>query len=151
MNYYTLFSGTGVGKTELTSIDNALFNSRIANYNLVKISSILPPCVTFKKEIELSEGSILNTAQSSITACAGSKAVSAAVGVAVPEDSAKVGVIMEFSGCCSVKESEETVKEMLIEAMQIRESKIKEFKIASAEITPDGDGYYTAVAGISLW
>lgn len=151
MRYYSFFSSIGNGKTPLNSFDSALLNSKIANYNLVKISSILPPGLIPNERIELGEGSILYTAYSHITAQSDMGIVSAAVGVAIPEDSTKAGVIMEFSGFCPAKESRESVKKMLIEAMQNRKSKIKDIRIASSETIPNGEDYSTAFAGISLW
>src|SRR3989344_4184022 len=35
--------GTGAGDTPLSAFDAALFNAGIANYNLVHLSSIIPP------------------------------------------------------------------------------------------------------------
>ena len=42
-NRYTLVSGVGSGNTELNAFDNALYNAGVGNYNLIKVSSILPP------------------------------------------------------------------------------------------------------------
>ncbi len=36
-------AGTGVGPTELAAFDNALVNAGIANFNLIYLSSVLPP------------------------------------------------------------------------------------------------------------
>lgn len=38
-----LTSGTGTGTTLLSSFDNALVNCGVANYNLIPLSSIIPP------------------------------------------------------------------------------------------------------------
>lgn len=35
--------GSGVGETELAAFDNALFSAGIANYNLIFLSSVIPP------------------------------------------------------------------------------------------------------------
>jgi len=34
---------TGIASTELSAFDNALFNAGIANYNLIYLSSVIPP------------------------------------------------------------------------------------------------------------
>lgn len=39
----TVTSGTGVGPTELAAFDNALINAGVANFNLIYLSSVLPP------------------------------------------------------------------------------------------------------------
>lgn len=36
-------SGTGVGSTELASFDHALVNAGVANFNLIYLSSVVPP------------------------------------------------------------------------------------------------------------
>jgi arginine decarboxylase len=36
-------SGTGTGQTNLAAFDAALWNAGIANFNLIKLSSIIPP------------------------------------------------------------------------------------------------------------
>ena len=38
-----LTSGTGVGPTELSAFDHALVNAGVANFNLIYLSSVLPP------------------------------------------------------------------------------------------------------------
>jgi arginine decarboxylase len=44
----TICSGTGTGETTLAAFDNALKNAGIYNYNLVKLSSIIPPRAVIK-------------------------------------------------------------------------------------------------------
>ena len=39
----TISSGTGVGNTQLSAFDEALFNAGIANFNLIRLSSVIPP------------------------------------------------------------------------------------------------------------
>ncbi len=38
-----IHDGTGMGPTELSAFDQALVNANVANYNLIYLSSILPP------------------------------------------------------------------------------------------------------------
>lgn len=38
-----LSASTGLGPTELSAFDNALFNMGVANYNLIYLSSVIPP------------------------------------------------------------------------------------------------------------
>jgi arginine decarboxylase len=46
-----IVKGVGSGKTSLSAFDNALWNAGIANYNLIYLSSIIPP----KSQIEFIE------------------------------------------------------------------------------------------------
>ncbi|MEA2004344.1 MAG: pyruvoyl-dependent arginine decarboxylase [archaeon] len=39
----TVTHGTGTGKTELSAFDKALHDAGIANYNIITLSSIIPP------------------------------------------------------------------------------------------------------------
>lgn len=39
----TLTKGTGTGDTRIAAFDAALFNAGIANYNLIRLSSVIPP------------------------------------------------------------------------------------------------------------
>ncbi|MFA5136491.1 MAG: pyruvoyl-dependent arginine decarboxylase [Patescibacteria group bacterium] len=43
-------SGKGTGKTPLSAFDNALFNAGIHNYNLIVLSSIIPPGSIIKEK-----------------------------------------------------------------------------------------------------
>lgn len=38
-----ILSGTGVGPTELSAFDSALVNAGVANFNLIYLSSVVPP------------------------------------------------------------------------------------------------------------
>lgn len=48
--------GIGIGPTELSAFDQALVNAGVANFNIIYLSSVLPPAseITFDKDIDLS-------------------------------------------------------------------------------------------------
>jgi arginine decarboxylase len=50
--------GVGIGPTELSAFDQALVNAKVANFNLIYLSSVLPPGskVTVAKDAEAPEG-----------------------------------------------------------------------------------------------
>ncbi|NYT05202.1 MAG: arginine decarboxylase, pyruvoyl-dependent [Methanomicrobiales archaeon] len=83
-------SGTGKHAERLTSFEMALREARIECYNLVTVSSILPPkCQIVSKDEGLKElhaGSIVFTVMSRLSSNEPSRRVSASVGVAIPED-----------------------------------------------------------------
>jgi len=56
MDNYMLTSGIGTAETSLTSFDAALIDAMLANYNIVKVTSILPARAKKLKKIELTEG-----------------------------------------------------------------------------------------------
>ena len=150
-NKYYITCGNGYGATPLTSFDSALLRSGIANYNLVKISSILPAGSTECDCVSLKEGSILHTAYASLTSNQEGATISAAVGVAIPQDDSKVGVIMEYSAYCSKQEAINQISLMLQEAMDNRGYLIKEIKSVASELIVPKDGYVTAFAALSIW
>lgn len=149
MNYF-LTSSVGRGTTILTSFDNALFNSGIANYNLVKISSILPARSVLARNIGLQEGAILFTAYAALTSKE-EKKIAAAVAVGIPEDETKIGVIMEYSGYCDKDLAEKKVRFMVEESMGFRGYKIKEIMSKSVEAISDGIQYITVLAALPIW
>ncbi len=85
------FTG-GVGRSpdELTSFEMALRDASIECYNIVTVSSILPPqCRIISKEVALPDmhpGSIVFTVFSRISSNEPHRRISAAIGVAIPED-----------------------------------------------------------------
>lgn len=150
MNKFIITSSIGVGKTELTSFDNALIKCKIANYNLVKVSSILPPNSKKVDDVDLPEGSILFTAYAAISTNLNGQHISAAVGVGIPKDKTKIGVIMECSDYCNKDEIEMKLKNMIVEAMISRGYEIEEILFEANDVIATND-YVTAFAAISIW
>lgn len=146
MTKYILVSSVGKGSQELSSFDDALFQSKIANYNLVKISSILPAGAKQCKAIKLKEGSILPTAYAHITTKEKGEQIAAAIAVGIPQSSKHVGVIMEFSEHCDKTQAEKRVKAMVLEAMRLRGYDISDLLCASAEAIGNGKEFITAFA-----
>lgn len=60
--YYKIVSGVGKSKYALVSFDNALRNAGIGDFNIVKVSSILPINCKYSESIPLKKGSILYAA-----------------------------------------------------------------------------------------
>lgn len=147
---YILVSGVGRDKYQLVSFDKALFASKIANYNLVKVSSILPPNCIEEHVVTAKQGTILFTAYASISSHE-KGVISAAVGVGIPQSSNEAGVIMEFS--CSDHEdvAVHQVREMVKASMELRNTKIQEIKTASVEIVTSDEVFSTVVAALAMW
>ncbi len=49
-------AGIGIGPTQLSAFDSALNDAGVANYNLIRLSSVIPP----KSEIQVSKQSLTN-------------------------------------------------------------------------------------------
>lgn len=151
MQKYILVSSVGKGSQELNSFDDALFQSKIANYNLVKISSILPPNAKRCETIDLKEGSILHTAYAQITIKEKGEHVAVAVAVGIPQNPQNIGVIMEFSAHCDKMQAEANVKAMVLEAMNLRGYAVSDILCASSEATGNGNEFITAFAALAIW
>ena len=155
---YFITSAIGVSLTStLNAFDKALRNAGLHNYNLVKISSILPEGAVKSDELhnEVKEGSPLLTAYARIDSAGHEKGVkiSTAVGVAQPRDK-KVGVIMEFSTEGSAASAEKSIIQMLKEAMTDRgygEDGDYEIVVSSQEGVVTGDNYLSLVSAITIW
>ena len=91
--------GIGRGETQLQSFENALRDADIAPYNLVSVSSILPPYAEIVDKSEgiklLSYGQILFTVLARNSSNELNRMISSAIGVAVPSDSDKWGYLSE--------------------------------------------------------
>ena len=94
-----LTKGVGVHKEKLASFELALRKAEIAMYNIVKVSSILPPGASLipreKGVTELSPGQILFCVVSRAETNEPNRLLSASIGVAVPSDANAYGYISE--------------------------------------------------------
>lgn len=151
MKKFFICSSIGNGKYELTSFDSALKNSNLANYNLVKVSSILPANIQKQKSVDIAEGSVLYTAFAHKTTNKSGEIVSAAIAVGIPIDKTKIGVIMEFSGNCSMLDAEKQVHTMVKEAMENRGYEIEKILSSVKEVCCDGKCFVTAFAALAMW
>lgn len=147
---YTLVSGVGNDKFKLVSFDKALFVSKLANYNLVKVSSILPPNCKEEPMVTARQGTVLFTAYASISSCE-QGIISAAVGVGIPQSIDEIGVIMEFSCRDCEDVAIHQVREMVKISMELRKIKVQEIKIASAEVVVSDGIFSTALAALAMW
>jgi len=97
--YVFLTRGVGVHKNQLTSFDFALRNANIDTYNLVRVSSILPPkCKEISKDEKtkyLSEGEIVHCVLSENSTNEPHRLISASIGVANPPDERVHGYLSE--------------------------------------------------------
>ncbi|MHA2283295.1 MAG: pyruvoyl-dependent arginine decarboxylase [Promethearchaeota archaeon] len=92
-------TGKGYHKSKLGSFEQALRNANIATYNIVKVSSILPPfCLEIPKEdglTQLRPGQILYTVLSRVSSNEYNRLISASIGVAKPANPRTYGYLSE--------------------------------------------------------
>ncbi len=144
-----LCAGVGRGYTLLTAFDQALRKAGVGDYNLLKVSSILPPNARILKTIDIPKGSLLPIAYGTISSTNNGEIISAAVAVAIPVNEGDIGVIMEVSGYISEEKAREAVKKMAEEAMNYRSIQIKNILIKSASAIVEGPT--SVFAGVAMW
>lgn len=122
---YALVSAFAEGGTTLNAFDNALLRANVANVNLARLSSILPPRAEYQKEFEFPAGALLPIVYTSISSSTPGELIAAAIGVGISSPD-QFGVIMEFSGRCSQEHAEQMVTRMVTEAFEMREMALNE-------------------------
>lgn len=148
--HFTMCAGTGKGTAELNAFDHALQTAGVGNYNLIRVSSILPPWAEEFPQIDVAPGSLLPIAYGSIVCKEAGAEIAAAVGVGIPKKRENVGVIMEFSGFCGKQYALNQIKMMVEEAMKNRGLEIAEI-ISTADSCIVENAFGCAFAGIALW
>lgn len=97
--YMFFTKGVGVAKEELTSFEFALRDAGIERFNLVEVSSILPPnCKIISKSQglkKLSAGQVVFCVMSKLSSNEPRRLLSASVGCAVPSDRSTYGYLSE--------------------------------------------------------
>ncbi len=97
----TAFITKGVGKhkEKLTSFEMALRNAKIAQFNLVKVSSIFPPdCILTSRSRglkNLTPGQIIHVVMSENATNEPNRLVAASAGIAIPKEPERHGYISE--------------------------------------------------------
>ncbi|MGB9824306.1 MAG: pyruvoyl-dependent arginine decarboxylase [Candidatus Hydrothermia bacterium] len=150
LEHFTLVGGVGEGPTFLNAFDAALISAKVGHYNLVKVSSILPPNAERTEEVLLPPGSILPIAYGYIYSAEHGQRITAAVSVGVPADPNSIGVIMEYSGDLDEEDAREFVINMAREGMKMRDIEVKEIlhKVVSVKVK---NSKTCVFAGVALW
>jgi arginine decarboxylase len=97
---YVFFTkGKGYHQSKLGSFEQALRDANIEKYNLVSVSSILPPyCIEIPKGdgfAQLHPGQIVYTVMSRVSSDEYNRLISASIGVAKPADQRAYGYLSE--------------------------------------------------------
>jgi arginine decarboxylase len=147
--YCTAGAGIGVSAFELVSFDRALREAGFADYNLLRVSSILPPSVALRPSVDVPKGSLLPIAYGVFSSDEAERTIAAAVSLAFPTDPREVGVIMETEGYMTEREAHEMVAAMAEEAMEDRNLRIARLEVVAIEAQVEL--YTTVFAGVALW
>ena len=150
-NIYCLVKGASEGRTRLNAFDKALLQAGVGDTNLMRVSSILPPAAeqVSVDSIDFPKGGLVPLAYASIDGTTPGRMISAAIAVGIPEDDNEPGVIMEFEDHASLTTVESIVRQMVIDAFEYRNRKLKEIKSIGIEHTVERTGAVFAAA--VLW
>lgn len=146
-NKFKIVKGVGKSKYPLVAFDCALQDAGIGDYNLVKVSSILPASCQYTLDIDMPKGSILYAAYATTTVSLGQ---SSGVGVAVakaklPEEN---GVIFENT---AINDPADVLKKMCINAMDNRKREIEYINVCTQTICGEENLYVSAIAAVVMW
>ena len=148
---FMISSGAAAAKQELVAFDKALIEAGISNYNLLRVSSILPIGCCQADAVDKLEGSALLVAYGSHSSNIPGETIASAVGIGVPKDKNRVGVIMEFAGVSDAAEAEETVRKMVSDAMENHGIDCDEILTSSVETTVIAGEYASVISSVALW
>lgn len=98
-NKLFLTKGAGQHKEKLVSFEMALRDAKLAPFNIVRVSSILPPnckIVSVEKGLkELIPGQVIHAVVAETSSDESHRLMAAAIGVAVPRNRDKIGYLSE--------------------------------------------------------
>lgn len=145
--HFTIVTGKGKSKYQLVAFDNALIDAGIGDYNLVRVSSIIPAKCQYENNISIEKGSIVYIAYASFDII-DSAIMNAAVAIAIPEDNKQNGVIFET---VSNNNTEKNAINMCLEAMQNRNRPTKEVKSKCISAKGIINMHTCGIAAVVMW
>ncbi|MCM1126635.1 MAG: arginine decarboxylase, pyruvoyl-dependent [Lachnospiraceae bacterium] len=148
---YIMRTGVGYASHKLGAFDCALIEAGVHDYNLIKVSSILPPDCEKQNTISLVKGALLPSAFTSIYSNTLGECISAAIAIGIPANKSDVGVIMEHSSYNSKEETEEQVRNFAEIAMNTRNILVEKIVSCSIQIKVETEDFYCAFATVSMW
>ena len=149
MNKYFITSGSGTSSYKLVAFDNALLSAGISNYNLVRVSSILPARCERQQDVNLEKASPLHTAYAVVSSNIPGERIATAIAVGIPKNSDDIGIIMEAEGE-RADNTAEIARKMVIEAMRNHGIEIDHVEFSSVEGIVEED-FLTLVSAIAMW
>lgn len=150
-NKYILGTGVGFSNHMLGAFDRALQNAGIDGYNLIQVSSILPPNCQIMDEITAEKGAVIPSAYATVFSNNSGDVISAAVAVGIPADSTQNGVIMHYAQKGSKSSTEKAVIDYVKTAMNDRNIVIQKIISVSVETKVKSNDIYCAFATLSMW
>jgi len=148
-NRYALVAGSGDAESGLNAFDRALQEAEGGQFNLVKVTSILPPNALPGDISKLPPGGIVFAAIGTEMSHQHGLNIAASVAVGIPADRSEAGVIMEGHFHCPAEEAESKVREMAKIALLDRNLEIGSIEsvVAGHHVNQVG----SVVAMVLLW
>jgi arginine decarboxylase len=150
-------TGVGTHREHLESFEKALRDAGIEKFNLVTVTSILPPnCEIIAKDTGLNQllpGEIVFCVMSRLASNEPNRRISASLGCAIPKNSNEVGYISEHHAFGEPTESSGAYAERLASSMYETgtDSKPKEtFNVATTAVV-GADGLWTTVLSVAVF
>jgi len=134
----------------ILAFDRALRGAGFSDYNLLRVSSVLPPGALPSDEIPLPKGYLLPIAYGEKSSSERGALIGAAVAVAVPKDPENVGIIMEVTGNEPSSVLMDKAEALARQAMADRGIEVAAVYRTGADTTV-GDGVSCVFAGVALW
>ncbi len=150
LRFFTLGSGVGIAEDYILAFDRALRSAGFADYNLLKVSSILPARSSISNEINLPKGSLLPIAYAEMHSNERGRIIGSAVAVAVPENEEDIGVIMEVKGFERKEILIRKVENLCLKAMEDRRIRVKEVISTGVDAEVE-DGFVCVFSGVAIW
>ncbi|MCS7002155.1 MAG: arginine decarboxylase, pyruvoyl-dependent [Dehalococcoidia bacterium] len=148
-SYFWMTAGVAEGGTPLNAFDNALLAAGIGNFNLIRVSSVLPAKVkqAHCRPTQFPEGSLMPTAYQVAESATPGEIIAACVGIGrTPDD---YGLIFELAGAMTADEAEQIVRQQIQEAFARRGIELAEMCVRSCQHEVVANG--CAVAAVMLW
>lgn len=150
-NHYFVSSGSGAAGERLVAFDRALRAAGISDFNLVRISSILPARCARETLAPKPCGQPILVAYGSTSSDVAGETIASAVCAAEPVDANSIGVIMECSGVTSAVEVENRVRKMALQAMSDRGIEVKELVSSSTETVVLEGSTSAVISAVTIW
>lgn len=147
---FALGAGKGVAEDYILAFDRALREAGFSDYNLLKVSSVLPAGARLVGAVDMPKGSLLPIAFGEKASNVRGQRIGAAVAVAVPESPKDIGIIMEVTGEESADTLRKKAEALALLAMEDRGIAVKEVLSAGVDAVVE-EGYTCVFAGVAIW
>ncbi|OWZ82705.1 pyruvoyl-dependent arginine decarboxylase [Natranaerobius trueperi] len=146
---FCLVADSGEGDNLSSAFDKALLNAKVGNYNLIKITSIIPPKAIQTNKITLPVGSTLTIAYDSFTSKKQGEVISSVVAIGIPKNKKNQGIIVKTSGFQEKDTLVEQLKKELVESFNNRSLELEQILTKGIEHTVINCG--SVFSGVALF